>query len=140
VLEPIVNSAYPSGHATWVFMSAVLLADMVPERRAEIWARAEDFARQRIVGGVHYRSDIDAGRMAGATIAAFLLVNPRYQADATKAATELRAAIKLPPLMVAPAKVAELVEPRSRPQASAGQAPSTLEDAETSVLTAPLAR
>jgi acid phosphatase (class A) len=140
VLEPIVNTAYPSGHATWVFMSAVLLADMVPERRAEIWARAEDFARQRMVGGVHYRSDIDGGRLAGPVIAAFLLVNTRYQADSAKAAAQLRAALKLPPYSEAPAKAADLVEPASPPRASPGQAPSTLEDAGTSVLIAPLAR
>jgi len=140
VLEPIVNMAYPSGHATWVFMSAVLLADMVPERRPEIWTRAEDFARQRMVGGVHYRSDIDCGRLAGTVIAAFLLANPHYQADSARAAAELRAALKLPPRTEGPAKAAELAEPPSRPRASPGQAPSTLEDAGTSVLIAPLAR
>jgi len=97
-LELIVNSAYPSGHATWVFMAAVLLADMVPERRAAIWARAEDFARQRMVGGVHYRSDIDAGRIAGPAIASLMLASPRYRADAVVAAADLRSVLKLPPL------------------------------------------
>jgi acid phosphatase (class A) len=97
-LEPLVNLAYPSGHATWVFMAAVLLADMVPERRAAIWARAEDFARQRMVGGVHYRSDIDAGRIAGPAIASFFLASPRYCADAAVAAADLRSVLKLPPL------------------------------------------
>ncbi len=101
-LEPIVNMAYPSGHATWVFMAAVLLADMVPERRAAIWARAEDFARQRIVGGVHYRSDIDAGRIAGPAIASFMLASPKYRADAAVAAADLRSALKLPLLHQAP--------------------------------------
>ena len=93
-----MNAAYPSGHATWVFMAAVLLADMVPERRIAIWARAEDFARQRVVGGVHYRSDIDAGRIAGPAIAALMLANPRYRADAAVAAADLRNVLRLQPL------------------------------------------
>ena len=106
-LEPIVNMAYPSGHATWVFMTAVLLADMVPERREAIWARAEDFARQRLVGGVHYRSDIDAGRIAGTVIASFMLASPTYRADAAVAAADLRNFLKLhPPGDVLPRRVA----------------------------------
>lgn len=114
-LEPIVNMAYPSGHATWVFMAAVLLADMVPERRAAIWTRAEDFARQRIVGGVHYRSDIDAGRIAGPAIAAFMLANPSYRADAAVAAADLRNVLKLPPLPSPPdAREPETSRPRWR--------------------------
>ncbi|HEY7379273.1 MAG TPA: phosphatase PAP2 family protein [Steroidobacteraceae bacterium] len=104
VLEPIFNMAYPSGHATWVFMTAVLLADMVPERRAAIWGRAEDFAHQRLVGGVHYRSDIDAGRIAGAVVASYFLESDRYVDAAAKAAADLRAFLKLPPLDNAPPK------------------------------------
>ena len=140
VLEPIVNLAYPSGHATWVFMTAVLLADMVPERRAQIWARAEDYARQRMVGGVHYRSDIDCGRLAGTVIAAYLLANPRYHADAVKAAAELRPALKLPPLGAVPAKAASANETRPQPQVSPTRVPSTLEVIGPATLAAPLAR
>lgn len=112
-LEPIVNMAYPSGHATWVFMAAVLLADMVPERRAAIWARAEDFARQRVVGGVHYRSDIDAGRIAGPALAAFMLANPSYRTDAAVAAADLRNVLRLPPL---PSTSGAQESPTSRPR------------------------
>jgi acid phosphatase (class A) len=138
VLEPIVNLAYPSGHATWVFMTAVLLADMVPERRAAIWERAEDFARQRMVGGVHYRSDIDSGRLAGTVVAAYLLANPRYRADAAVAGAELRTLLKLPPLEVEPAKAASATRPQ--PRESRIQVLSTLEPAGAATLTAPLAR
>jgi acid phosphatase (class A) len=136
-LEPIVNMAYPSGHATWVFMTAVLLADMVPERREAIWARAEDFARQRLVGGVHYRSDIDAGRIAGTVIAAFMLASPGYRADAAVATADLRNFLKLPPHGdVLPRRVAS----------SAGAPPADVAVArdlhwfDTGVFAAPLAR
>jgi acid phosphatase (class A) len=136
-LEPIVNMAYPSGHATWVFMTAVLLADMVPERREAIWARAEDFARQRLVGGVHYRSDIDAGRIAGTVIAAFMLASPSYRADAAVAAADLRNFLKLhPPGDVLPRKVASSP---GTPLAGVAVA-RDLQWFETAVFAAPLAR
>ncbi|HZF26805.1 MAG TPA: phosphatase PAP2 family protein [Steroidobacteraceae bacterium] len=125
VLEPIVNLSYPSGHATWVFMTAVLLADMVPERRRAIWDRAEDFAHQRVVGGVHYRSDIDAGRLAGTVVAAYMLANPRYRAAAASATADLRNFLKLPPLSGAPGKAASLdVAPAAR-ESSPAQEPSS---------------
>ena len=123
-LEPIVNSAYPSGHATWVFMAAVLLADMVPERRAAIWSRAEDFARQRMVGGVHYRSDIDAGRIAGPVVASFMLASPKYRANAAVAAADLRGVLKLPPLSEARKAASTRASPSRRDQTAAGQAAS----------------
>ncbi len=123
-LEPIVNSAYPSGHATWVFMVAVLLAEMVPERRAAIWARAEDFARQRMVGGVHYRSDIDAGRIAGPVVASFMLASPKYRANAAVAAADLRGVLKLPALNEARKAASTGAFPSPRDEIAAGQAAS----------------
>src|SRR6185312_15759714 len=54
--------SYPSGHSTLGYTEAVLLANMVPERRAAIFARADRYAQHRIVMGVHYPSDVAAGR------------------------------------------------------------------------------
>lgn len=91
------SGSYPSGHAAWGMAAALLLADLVPERRAALLAKAREFGDSRIAGGVHYPSDVDAGRTAGTLIAAFLLVSPNYRAEATAAATGLRAALELPP-------------------------------------------
>jgi acid phosphatase (class A) len=91
------SGSYPSGHAAWGMAAALLLADLVPERRAALLVKAHEFGESRLVGGVHYRSDIDAGRTAGTLIAAFLLASPRYRAEAAAAAAGLRAALGLPP-------------------------------------------
>jgi acid phosphatase (class A) len=95
ILRP-ANDAYPSGHSAFAYVTALVLADMVPERRQQLLDRAADYARQRMVGGVHYRSDTEAGRMTGVVLAAMLFASPAFQADAALARSELRAALGLP--------------------------------------------
>jgi acid phosphatase (class A) len=101
-IEPIIkkptNDSYPSGHAMWSRVVGLLLADMLPEYGEKIMARADDFAFHRVVAGVHYPSDVEAGKHAGTALAAFLLVSPAFQPDYLEARRELRAAMRLPPL------------------------------------------
>jgi acid phosphatase (class A) len=101
-LAPIVpeppSASYPSGHSTWAVASAIVLADMVPERRAQIFARADEYAHNREIGGVHYPSDVFAGHLAGTALAEALFDQPRFVADELTAAAELRVALGLPPL------------------------------------------
>jgi acid phosphatase (class A) len=101
-LKPVIGQldsrAYPSGHATWAYATGFVLADMVPEKRAEILARAAEFADNRVVAGVHYPSDVDAGRVSGSVLAAFLFASPEFRAEEQVAAAELRSALKLPAL------------------------------------------
>lgn len=59
------SGAYPSGHATQSFLWIGLLAEVFPEHREALRRRAELVAWSRVVGGVHYPSDIVAGRMLG---------------------------------------------------------------------------
>ena len=100
-LQPVVpkppTASYPSGHTTWAVACAIVLADMVPERRAQIFARAEEYAHNREVGGVHYPSDVAAGHLAGTALAQQLFNSPRFVADEVAAAAELRQALGLPP-------------------------------------------
>ena len=99
-IEPIVkkptNDSYPSGHAMWSRVVGLVLADMLPEYSDKIMARADDFAGHRVVAGVHYPSDVDAGKHAGTALAAFLFASPAFQPDYAAAKKELRAALKLP--------------------------------------------
>lgn len=92
-IERPASDAYPGGHATWAYMTALVLADMLPEKRSVIMARADEFARSRVLGGVHYPSDNDAGRLAGTVIAAMLFASPQFAVDAAAAGAELRAAL-----------------------------------------------
>ena len=87
--------SYPSGHATYGYVMAYLLADIVPERRADLMVRAEEFARQRTVCGVHFPSDLAAGRMGAEWLVERFLQSAEYRAAAKPAARELRAAMEL---------------------------------------------
>ncbi len=90
--------SYPSGHAAYGYSMAYLLADMVPERRAQLLARADEFARQRMVCGVHFRSDLVAGRRAAELLMTRLRATPEFRRDEAEAAAELRAVLHLPAL------------------------------------------
>jgi acid phosphatase (class A) len=91
-IEKPGSKSYPSGHATWAYMAAAVLTDMYPQRKEALMKRAGEFARHRITGGVHYPSDVDAGKTAGQALAAKLLGSAKFHADEAVARKELEAA------------------------------------------------
>ena len=88
--------SFPSGHATRMTLSAIVLAAMLPERRDEIFARAQDYAESRVIGGVHFQTDILGGMRAGTAIAAVLFNDPVFRAEFGPAQQEVRKALGLP--------------------------------------------
>lgn len=96
VVKMTVSGSYPSGHATSGILMGIVLSNMLPERRAKIMARAREYADNRIVGGAHYPSDIEAGRVVGTLIAANLMTRDDFKADFTAAKIELRKELGLP--------------------------------------------
>lgn len=95
LLEPKKSGAYPSGHSTVGTLMGIVLGDMLPEKRAEIMARAREFANNRVVAGMHVPSDIEAGRISGSVIAAEIMGHEDFKAEYAEARTELRAALGL---------------------------------------------
>jgi len=55
------------------------LTQLVPEKRQQILDRAEEYAHNRLICGVHYASDIEAGRRVAYTIFGSLLASPNFQ-------------------------------------------------------------
>jgi acid phosphatase (class A) len=76
---------------------AYLLAEMVPERRAELQARAAEFARQRMICGVHFPSDLAAGQRAAKLVLEALAAQPLFIEELSGARAELRNAMGLKP-------------------------------------------
>ena len=93
--KPSKSASYPSGHTTQVAIDAIILAAMVPEKRGEIWVRAEDYAQSRVVGGMHYPTDLNAGWRAGTAMAAVMFQLPNFRADFEAARAEVRGALGL---------------------------------------------
>jgi acid phosphatase (class A) len=101
-LEPCIGDvkgdrSYPSGHAAYAWAMAGMLSDLVPERRVALEARALEFARQRMVCGVHFASDLAAGRQAAERVMQSIRMTKEYASESADAAEELRAALGMAP-------------------------------------------
>jgi len=92
-----VPNSYPSGHALTGYLEGLTLAEILPEKRVEILARADDYAHNRLVCGVHYPSDIEASRRVAYVVFGYMLATPKFQHDLAAARAEMRAKLGLPP-------------------------------------------
>jgi len=86
------SGSYPSGHSTQAFLWAGLLAEIFPEHRAALRERAELVAWSRVIGGVHYPTDITAGRILGDRLAAEFLKRPAVREALVVVEAEVRGA------------------------------------------------
>jgi acid phosphatase (class A) len=86
------HSSYPSGHATMGYSTGVVLAALIPEKAQAILTRANGFAENRIVCGMHYRRDIVAGQVLGTAVAVSLMHNAEFKSEFDAAEQELKAA------------------------------------------------
>jgi acid phosphatase (class A) len=59
-IKPERTFAYPSGHSLLVRLMARLISQIYPERTEQLLRRADEYALSRIIGGVHYPSDVRA--------------------------------------------------------------------------------
>jgi acid phosphatase (class A) len=83
-------NSYPSGHTVSGYLLAFTLVQMVPEKKAEILARADEYAHNRLVCGVHYPSDIAASRNIANALFGYMMATPRFQIDLAAARAETR--------------------------------------------------
>jgi acid phosphatase (class A) len=84
--------SYPSGHASIGWAWALTLAQLDPERANAIFQRGLAFGQGRVVCGVHWKSDVDSGRIIGAATVARLQTDPVFLAQIEEARRELAAA------------------------------------------------
>jgi acid phosphatase (class A) len=94
--EPGDTYSYPSGHSTYGATTGFMLARMMPEKAAAIYARIADYAHSRMVAGVHFRSDVEAGKLYGSAIASAAFAKPGFQAEFDEAKACVRKAARLP--------------------------------------------
>jgi acid phosphatase (class A) len=98
MVSPKSTPSYPSGHTTFAYVMAILLANMVPEKAVPIFDRAAEYGYNRVVAGAHFPTDIEAGRIAGTVIDSVFFHEPRFMVDFDRARAEVRHALKLPPM------------------------------------------
>lgn len=65
--------SYTSGHSTFSAAGAAVLSDIFPSGASSFNAMRDEAGVSRMYGGIHYRSDVEAGKTHGIHIAAHTL-------------------------------------------------------------------
>lgn len=84
------NASYPSGHAARGWGMALVLSELSPERQGAILKRGYEIGQSRVICGVHWQSDVDAGRMAAAATVVQLHNSAAFRELLDKAREEIR--------------------------------------------------
>ena len=87
--ERPTSNSYPSRHAMFAFVWAGVLAELFPEKRAELFERAHRAAWGRIIGGVHFPSDTVGGRLLAEAFMAECNKSAAFRAALEQARAEL---------------------------------------------------
>ncbi|HEX2812693.1 MAG TPA: phosphatase PAP2 family protein [Sphingopyxis sp.] len=90
--EPRGGSSYPSGHSVYGWATALLLAEVAPDRAAQILDRGRDYALSRVICGYHFPTDTDAARAVAAAVLTRLREVPAFRDDLLAAQAEYDAA------------------------------------------------
>ncbi len=98
IMNLVDSPSYPSGHTSYGYTGALLLAVFVPERYQQMITRGAEYGNDRIIVGAHYAMDVLGARSLALYEMARLLANdPAYLGEATKngvAIKDFQAAVK----------------------------------------------
>jgi acid phosphatase (class A) len=83
------DGSYPSGHSAIGYGWGLILAELLPDRAAQLVARGRSFGDSRRICNVHYRSDVEEGWVAAAAVVARLHAEPAFLSDVKAAKKEL---------------------------------------------------
>ncbi len=90
LVKPITRPSYPSGHSTTNHTWAHVLSELFPNKRAVLFKHAYSIGENRMRGGVHYPSDVEAGKRLAAMIYKKMQLNVAYQRELHAAHEELK--------------------------------------------------
>ncbi|WP_371734564.1 acid phosphatase PhoC [Tatumella sp. JGM130] len=89
--ELSTNGSYPSGHTAIGWATALVLAEINPQRQNEILKRGYELGQSRVICGYHWQSDVDAARVVASGVVATLHTSPAFNAQLAKAKAEFAA-------------------------------------------------
>jgi acid phosphatase (class A) len=87
--SPSGGTSYPSGHAVVSWAVALVMMEASPQSAQAIVARAVDYGESRVVCGLHFPSDIDAGHLVATAAVDKLFALPEFRRDFQCAKNEL---------------------------------------------------
>lgn len=84
------SSSYPSGHAALSRIESLVLSEVFPAEKEKLEARALEIGRHRVQVGVHFPSDIEAGRLLADLVYEEFKKSNKYQESIRKLASDLK--------------------------------------------------
>lgn len=90
----VQGSSYPSGHAVVSWVVALVLSEVSPSSAQAVVSRAVSFGNSRVVCGLHFPSDVEAGHKLAAAVTARLFENAAFVHDLKCARREVEAVQK----------------------------------------------
>lgn len=86
------NASYPSGHTMALWAWGLILTEARPDKATELLKLGREGGESRVICGVHYPSDVEAGRTLGAGMVARLHADAAFMADLAAVKQELTSA------------------------------------------------
>jgi len=83
------DGSYPSGHSAIGYGWGLIMAEVVPDRAAQLVARGRAFGDSRRVCNVHWLSDVEEGRVVASAVVARMHAEPAFLADVAAARAEM---------------------------------------------------
>jgi acid phosphatase (class A) len=90
------NASYPSGHSMVAWSWGLILAELAPAKADSVLGLGRESGESRVICGVHFLSDVEAGRTLGSAMVARLHSEPAFAADMATAKREIAAAKTAP--------------------------------------------
>ncbi len=90
------DGSYPSGHSAVGYGWGLILAELVPDRAAQLVARGRAYGESRRVCNVHWLSDVEEGRVTATATVARLHAEAAFRADLEAARADVATARENP--------------------------------------------
>lgn len=85
------NASYPSGHSMTAWAWALILSEASPSKADALLRLGRESGESRAICGVHYPSDVEAGRTLGAAMVSRLHADAAFSADLVALKQEIAA-------------------------------------------------
>lgn len=86
------NGSYPSGHSSIGWTWALILTEIAPDRTNAILTRGYAFGESRVICGMHWQTDVSAGRIVASGVVARLHSDRAFRDDLEAARAEIASA------------------------------------------------
>ena len=83
------DGSYPTGHSAVGWAFALVLTEIAPQRANALLGRGYAYGQSRVICGVHWQSDVEAGRVVAAATVARLHADPVFRAQLDAAREEV---------------------------------------------------